>query len=378
MIDIQPHSYRLVSQDDDDKHFNSQYDEERLNCSVAPCWERRRTCLRIKRPRKSTILLLLLDVLIVVLLVHTLEPLITLLQRNEELFEPRVSFQGTDGLNDLHEVNGTKRIPRILHQTAATDVIPDKWVESQKSCKEAYGDFEYKLWTDASTRDFLSENYPWFVDVWDNYAFPIQRADSLRYFILYHYGGIYLDMDTWCNRSVPIDRLETDHEYALFKATKPTGVTNDFMITTARHPVYAAAIAKLPAYNSITRAWARWQPYSAIMIASGPMFLTLVAKDYLLQHSPIPSPTIGVVNATELNPFIMDLESATWHQADAKALMWLGTRPWTWFTMGAVVLGLYLYVLNRVLMALFEFMLCKTSFGLGNLKLTKGWWKLKR
>lgn len=145
MIDIRPHAYRLVSQDDSIRHFKSHYDAECLNFPVGPWWERQRRYMRTKRLRRSTIVLLLLDVLVVVLLVHTLEPLITLLLRNEELFKPRVSPQGLDGLNDLHKVNGSKHIPRILHQTTATDIIPDKWVESQKSCKEAYGDFEYKV-----------------------------------------------------------------------------------------------------------------------------------------------------------------------------------------------------------------------------------------
>lgn len=91
-------------------------------------------------------------------------------------------------------------------------------------------------------------------------------------------------MNTWCNQSFPIHEIESDNltHYALFKSTVPTGVTNDFMITSARHPVYAVAIAKLPIFHAITRLWARWQPYSAIMISTGPMFLTLVIKEYLL------------------------------------------------------------------------------------------------
>ncbi|KAJ5771849.1 hypothetical protein N7520_002378 [Penicillium odoratum] len=261
------------------------------------------------------------------------EPLITLLRRNEELFKPRVTLSEQEDLNNLQNFNVSGHIPRILHQTAATNIIPGKWVESQESCKEVYGDFEYQLWTDESTRTFLSVHYPWFLDVWDNYAFPIQRADFLRYFILYHYGGIYLDMDTWCNESIPIDKLESDAvtEYALFKSTLPTGVTNDFMITSARHPVYAAAIEKLPIYNSMTRAWARWQPYSVIMVSAGPMFLTMVVKDYLLQQSSLPLQNLGIINQTELSPYITDLESSSWHRADAGVLMWLGNRPWTWF-----------------------------------------------
>ncbi|KAJ5157385.1 uncharacterized protein N7482_008485 [Penicillium canariense] len=355
------------------------YDEERLSWGAEHSLEQRRKSMRIRWPRKSTILLSFLDVFVIWLLIRQLEPLLTLLRRNEELFKPQVSLSGKEHLSNLHEMNGSSRIPRILHQTTATNKIPDKWVEPQASCKEAYGDFEYKLWTDESTRAFLSIHYPWFVDIWDNYAFPIQRADSLRYFILYHYGGIYLDMDTWCNRSIPIDKLELDavSEYALFKSTVPTGVTNDFMITSARHPVYAAAIAKLPISNSLTRAWAQWQPYCAIMMSAGPMFLTMVAMDYLLKQASLPSQNIGVVNQTELTPYITDLESGSWHRADTKVLMWLGSRPWTWFIMGAMGLFIFLYVLNRVLMITFEFLLGKVPHGIGNLRLLKGPWKIK-
>jgi mannosyltransferase OCH1-like enzyme len=219
-------------------------------------------------------------------------------------------------------------------------------------------DCSVKLWTDESARDFLSDKYPWFVDIWDNYAFPIQRADSIRYFILHHYGGVYLDMDTWCNQTFPIHQIESDTvaHYALFKSTLPTGVTNDFLITSARHPVYTAAIAELSRFNALTRVWARWQPHCAIMISAGPMFLTMVVKDYLIKQPSLTSPAVGVINSTELAPYITDLESSTWHRADTKVLTWIGGQQWTWFGMGAIVLIAGLYIVNHVLTLLCEFL----------------------
>lgn len=38
-------------------------------------------------------------------------------------------------------------------------------------------------------------NYPWFLNTYDGYRFPVQRVDSLRYFLMLHFGGIYLDLD---------------------------------------------------------------------------------------------------------------------------------------------------------------------------------------
>lgn len=51
------------------------------------------------------------------------------------------------------------------------------------------------MWTNEKSREFIAEEYPWFLDTFDGYKYPIQRADSIRYFVLAHYGGIYLDLD---------------------------------------------------------------------------------------------------------------------------------------------------------------------------------------
>lgn len=37
--------------------------------------------------------------------------------------------------------------------------------------------------------------YEWFLETWDAYPFNIERADAIRYFVLHHYGGIYIDLD---------------------------------------------------------------------------------------------------------------------------------------------------------------------------------------
>lgn len=208
-------------------------------------------------------------------------------------------------------------------------------------------------------RDFISDEYPWFLETWDAYPMPIQRADAIRYFVLHHYGGIYLDMDTLCNKTFPLHQVESHSvkHHAIFKNTLPTGVTNDFMISSARHPVFAATIAKLPSFYAITRVWGKFLPYVAIMTTTGPFFLTLVVEGYLLEQPSLHSPTIAIINQTELSSYITDLESCTWHQGDAQTLMWIGDHPWVWFTMGGVGLAVGLYVLNHLLL-----MWCRAIF----------------
>lgn len=51
------------------------------------------------------------------------------------------------------------------------------------------------MWTDAKSRELIGTEYPWFLTDFDNYTHPIQRADAIRYFVLAHFGGIYIDLD---------------------------------------------------------------------------------------------------------------------------------------------------------------------------------------
>uniref|UniRef100_A0A6C0D5X1 Glycosyltransferase n=1 Tax=viral metagenome TaxID=1070528 RepID=A0A6C0D5X1_9ZZZZ len=86
----------------------------------------------------------------------------------------------------------TKKIPHKIHQIwVGPNPIPTKSKKFMKHIKELHPDFEYKLWTD---KDITKENF-------DNYEYIknsksyAQKADIMRYEILYNNGGIYLDID---------------------------------------------------------------------------------------------------------------------------------------------------------------------------------------
>jgi mannosyltransferase OCH1-like enzyme len=88
-------------------------------------------------------------------------------------------------------------IPKIIHQTWKTSNIPNKWKEYHNTWKKHFPEPEYQhiLWTDEVNKDFIKENYNWFYNTFSGYPKGIQRADAIRYFILFHYGGIYADLD---------------------------------------------------------------------------------------------------------------------------------------------------------------------------------------
>ena len=88
-----------------------------------------------------------------------------------------------------------EKVPRIIHQTWKTTLLPTKWAKLTTQCKALHPDYEYKLWTDESSIEFIKEFYPWFLPTFMNYNLNIQRADVIRYFVLHKYGGVYMDLD---------------------------------------------------------------------------------------------------------------------------------------------------------------------------------------
>jgi len=94
-----------------------------------------------------------------------------------------------------------REFPQIIFQTWKTKIQSDipyymkKW---SASWKKNNPNFKYLLWDDIDNRNFIKQYYPWFLAKYDSYDVNIKRVDAIRYFFLYHYGGIYADMDFEC------------------------------------------------------------------------------------------------------------------------------------------------------------------------------------
>lgn len=92
-----------------------------------------------------------------------------------------------------------KGIPKIIHHICPNDFKrwDPKWFVCYESWLRLYPKEEYTHmhWDDKELYDFIETNFPWFLDVYKNYDVNIKRYDISRLFLLYHYGGIYADMD---------------------------------------------------------------------------------------------------------------------------------------------------------------------------------------
>ncbi|KAK6002022.1 hypothetical protein QM012_002512 [Aureobasidium pullulans] len=141
-------------------------------------------------------------------------------------------------------------IPPIVHfiwfqdlYTEHLDIsqIPTSGSHALAACQHHNPSFKIRVWNATTARTLLLDHYAWFLPRYDNYKYPIQRIDAFKHFLLWHYGGVYMDLDISCRR--PLDPLFGFAAW-LPKAA-PFGVNNDLMAVRARHPMLGEMLQEL-------------------------------------------------------------------------------------------------------------------------------------
>jgi mannosyltransferase OCH1-like enzyme len=165
--------------------------------------------------------------------------------------------------------------------------------------------------------EFVREKEPdLYVNTFLTYWFDIQRVDAFRYILLYHLGGVYIDMDTGCSKSLEIlldalERLDPQLTHlAGLPATEPMGVSNDFMISTKGHPLFGQLVSRLSLFNhnyilhTLT-----------VMLSAGPPYLTL--NEHLFDRSSRTA-SVRIIEGKVYTPlFLWFSGGGSWHGRDS-------------------------------------------------------------
>ncbi|MCJ1351140.1 MAG: hypothetical protein MMC33_001122 [Icmadophila ericetorum] len=291
--------------------------------------------------RRSVIAFLVINAVILVFLIHSVFTLLELLI--EDGSADALSRAELPALDSTVPDLRPALIPKIVHQTWKNETIPEIWRKPRQDCIDIHPDYEYKLWTDASSLDFIEKEFPWFVKTFRGYGHPIQRADAIRYFVLAKYGGIYIDLDDGCNR--PLDPLLIYP--AFLHRTIPTGISNDVMGSIPEHPFFLRVINSLEYYD---RNWIL--PYITVMYSTGPLFLSVIWKQYI-NVAGNSGDAAGLQRVRVLSradyadydwSFFKVVKGSSWHEDDAGLIFWMGSH-WVFLTaVGFLIAGVVGFV----------------------------------
>ncbi|KAJ3022423.1 hypothetical protein HKX48_006240 [Thoreauomyces humboldtii] len=209
-------------------------------------------------------------------------------------------------------------VPPILHQIVLgmTGPVPQKWNDAAESCKALHPNWTFMQWDDAAAEKFIRKFHPWFLKTWLSYRYNIQKADSLRYLVLFTYGGTYIDMDIKCLR--PLDPLRKFPFLA--NAAHPVGLSNGFIMAQPKDVFMGHLVENLELFDRFFIS-----AYPTVMFSTGCMYISAQHAIYRYRNQlKVLGGDHNRLNGAATTPLFKHLGASSWHQGDAKLFVQIG------------------------------------------------------
>lgn len=204
-------------------------------------------------------------------------------------------------------------IPKLIMQTWKDNNLPDKWKPTQTSIKRYMPDWNYILMTDEMNRKFIQEYFPDFLEYYDSFPYPIQRADAIRYGWLYIYGGLYLDCDF--ELLAPLDELflEDSDLFLLASSNTPDVITNGFIAAKPGNKIFLDMMEEMKKPAGLMAL----ERHLHVMNTTGPLAFNRVVKNADVPYKLLPSAKVNPYTICETdynNPssLLRPLEGSSW------------------------------------------------------------------
>jgi hypothetical protein len=150
-------------------------------------------------------------------------------------------------------------IPKIIHQTWKDKNLPPiiyKLVSENIRFFKSNG-YEFMFWTDEMILKLIADEYPNFYNIYKMARTGVQKGDIARILLVYHYGGIYIDLDVLVLRDfseildMNADKLYITYEpsgqtMALYNSDKY--ICNAFFAANKQNNMLKAILNNIPEY----------------------------------------------------------------------------------------------------------------------------------
>lgn len=248
-------------------------------------------------------------------------------------------------------------IPRIIHRMWRnhTSEMREDWTNATASCRDQNLGYRQYLWTDKTAYEFIGTHFPWYLPTYADHLLPVQRVDVFRYFVLWHYGGVFLDPQLGCRQSLePLLQLGRETKQtqaqaqALLPQSWPYGVGTELMVSTPGHPFFI----KL-ALTAHDHHWSVIPAYSMAFFNLGSVLVSRTLAAWLrstggAQTTPAILPSALLVGGSQ-EAFFSRFESQASHGDDVAVSLhifgnWIG---WCGAAMSLTVMALVVFGVRR-------------------------------
>ncbi len=244
-------------------------------------------------------------------------------------------------------------IPKIIHQTyISIDKLPEQWKKTPESWQVNNPEWKYVFWSDKKCRKLVKRKFLWFLDIYDNYEYNIQRADAIRYMIMYSYGGIYVDCDIACLKGIDDLFMENSDVYLINTPTaNDDTVTNCLMASKAKSNFWFELMKEMmnrALYPSVLWIGKHWK----VMNTTGPFLVNYMYnqkkdhyKFHLLSQINLLPPCCNICSnkpCSDHMSYVKLLEGSSWINIDGQIYNLILCN---WFYM-IIMIGVIYYVYN--------------------------------
>lgn len=175
-------------------------------------------------------------------------------------------------------------VPKIIHQLWKDSNIPAHLKLMQQSVVRHHSDYKYMFWTDELLNDFIRSNYPGMWDFYDKgIEYIIQKIDFVRLLLVYHYGGVYLDLDSLCIKNIddilqfPCSLINTKKHESFSNKHYPLIINNAFIACEQYNHFIKQIILHIIDYKDPIdyKEYCDFNPaYTKILKSAGPLCIT--------------------------------------------------------------------------------------------------------
>jgi mannosyltransferase OCH1-like enzyme len=254
-------------------------------------------------------------------------------------------------------------IPKIIHQVWINDTflgnpkkdVPEKWNQSIELWKKYHPEWIHILWTDEMIESYLSSYHPYIIEHYKNYEYLIQRADMIRYFILYDYGGVYCDLDLYPVKNIE-KYIKGSYDHFVYSAGSDV-IINAFMISPKGSLIMKEIQTKI---KDIKIPWFCLGKHLKVMFSTGPNFLynillntkypyIVLSRKLFYPYSSSEDKMIN--NETEIIMSPIKNTSGSWHSIDSYIYVLVNKNRPIFITLGIlfiflVIIGLIYYIVK--------------------------------
>jgi mannosyltransferase OCH1-like enzyme len=196
-----------------------------------------------------------------------------------------------------------------------------------------HGDWEYKLWTDEDNLRLIREYFPEYLELFMDFEYDIQRADFIRYAILYKYGGLYSDLDIVPLRAFTSDTfkgvvsdvyLMKNNSYLTSDISLGT-ITNALMISKVNSILWLKVMKEVE-FRFRNPDWSWVSKHNNVINITGPVMLHYVVTNYDYPVAILPT---NITLSSVCDPFgstrgekphVMSIEGQSWNSIDTKCI----------------------------------------------------------